>query len=202
MEQEKNRSTLKQALDRLPQYEPGKQLWRNIEAKIEQPAAGDDNLPLAHLPAYTPPPDVWNNISRNLEADKKEKRRPLLSYLSSRWMQAAAALVLLIAAGIWLMREPGPRIQMAYAQEEMSQFGQLIDWNEEEASFERIEKELAAANRPELNLLKEELTELTAAKQEVVEMMQSYGQDPKLINQLGDIERERSEVYRQIIDQM
>jgi hypothetical protein len=201
MEQEKNRSTLKQAISQLPQYEPAKNVWDRIATNLGQSSA-EDRRPLDQLPAYTPPPTVWNGISRALEADKKEKSRPRLAYLKPRWQQAAAALALLIGAGIWLMREPAPRIQMAYAQEEVSQFGERIDWNEEEASFERIEKELAAANRPELNLLKEELTELTEAKQDVVEMMQSYGQDPNLINQLGDIERERSEVYRQIIEQM
>jgi hypothetical protein len=47
-----------------------------------------------------------------------------------------------------------------------------------------------------------ELSELNGAREEVKTMLQSYGQDPQLVNQLSDIERTRSDIYRQIIEIM
>ena len=47
-----------------------------------------------------------------------------------------------------------------------------------------------------------EYEELSTAHQDVEAMLVSYGQDPKLIRQMADIERERSDIYRQIIEQI
>lgn len=204
MDFEKNQASLRKAIGQLPEYEPKALVWNRISQQLDTAAPAEEApLPLSQLPEYSPPPEVWNQLSKSLEEDSRLRRKGARRLKLSSWpMRVAAAGLVLVAALFWLLREPGPKVSVAYAQEQVSSFGLDIDWNEEEEAFARLEKQLAESNRPELNSLHQELEELSAAKAEVVGMLTSYGEDPKLINQLGEIERERSEIYRQIIKQI
>lgn len=76
------------------------------------------------------------------------------------------------------------------------------DWNDEEDSFQHIMDQLANIDDPKLNTLRAELEDLTKAKQEVEQMLREYGQDNRVIRQLVEIETQRSQVYRLVINEL
>lgn len=80
--------------DQLPEYEPGKDSWNNLERSLdfEKQLARS----LAGLPRHQPREESWNRIERRLT----HKRRPLIRYLT-----AAAAAAILLLAGIFLLQE-------------------------------------------------------------------------------------------------
>lgn len=201
MGEEKNRATLVRAIAQLRTYTPGAGAWARIEARLANPGEVDVaelKLAVQRLPGYAPPPAVWNEINRTLDDDRAARRVVLTR---RRWaMRIAAGLAILLTAGWWLLRESPPKVSIAYRQETVMQFNIVPDWDTEADAFQHLEGQLAAVNDPQLNNLRLEMEELTSAKEEVEAMLNNYGQDPQLIRQLSEIERERSELYRQIIE--
>ena len=198
---EKNRSTLKKAIEHLPEYTPPATLWDKLAKDLDNKDTLSDGL--SQLPGYSPPPQVWNAISTALEEDPKSAK---VRYLQiSRLMGIAAAGLLLLFAAFWLQREPAPKVALTYKQETISPIQITMDWDDNEPQFELVLQQLEQLESPtpSLNKLKLELEELNSAKQEVKVMLTAYGgRDPDLINQLGHIERERSAVYRELIKQI
>ncbi len=195
---EKNKDTLRNALGALPSYDPPSELWSKLDEELSRPQPASEEIPqLKHLPTYVPPASVWNQLSKQLDGDQK-RLRPKLSVA---WLSGiAATLALLVVAGVSLLREPPPKISKQYSQETMEQFAIVVDWTADDESFDRLQEQLAVVNDPTLNNLKVELEELNSAREEVEAIMHTYGNDPKLVHQLGEIERVRSDIYRQIIE--
>lgn len=201
MNTEKNKHTLKDALEQMKTYDAPDGLWSNLESALDNPAPTTElvlNEAVDKLPQHSPPPSVWNELTKALDDKKVVKVVPL--YKRRKLISIAAAAAILLGVAFWTLRESPPTINKIYAQVTMQQFQLDIDWDADEDSFERIGDQLAQINDPVLNNLKVELHELNTARNDVKEMLLSYGQDPQLVTQLGDIERERSDIYRQIIE--
>ena len=131
MDFEKNQASLRKAIGQLPEYEPDAQLWDHISQQLEAtvPARESSPLPLSQLPEYSPPTEVWNQLSKSLEEDSRLRRKGARRLKLSSWpMRVAAAGLVLVAALFWLLREPGPKVSIAYAQEQVSSFGLDIYW--------------------------------------------------------------------------
>lgn len=176
---EKNYTTLREALDRLPSY--------------EAPPLGSSRLTTEHLPTYAPPPAVWNKVNEGLA------RRPSVRRLPRRVLLGiAASLLVLVVAAFAMLYDAGPRISYAY-EREAAPTPVVADWNEDETSFDRARREIERRDEPSLNSLGHELDELNAAREEIKSMLVAYGEDPIVINQLAEIERERDDVYRRVL---
>ena len=182
-----HRKTLTDALGRLPQHHPPPSVWEGIE--------------LGRLPTYAPPAEVWNGISAGLDAAPEPQQRPTLRRLSPTVRRLAAAAVILLVLSLFLVdTDRGPEVTYAYTQEAPARDAAVIaDWNEDEESFTRVMRQIEDRNEPVLNELGYELSELNAAREEVKAILTAYGQDDSVVRQLGEIERERSDVYRQIL---
>ena len=199
---ERNYDNLRRHLDGLPEHTPPAGLWRKLEGRLADQSAAPLN---ERLPSYAPPPDVWNHIGRELDAQpvaplRLAHRRPR----RNRWLAVAAAVALLLSAGAFVINRSatttsGPTITYAYTQEPAPARTPVNDWDEDEASFERVRSAIAERDEPVLNVLASELDELTSAREEVKAMLASYGEDAGMVKQLAAIERERSDVYRRII---
>lgn len=201
MNVEKNKHTLKDALEQMKVYDAPGRLWSNLESALDNPAPTTEhvlNEAVDQLPQHSPPPSVWNKLTKALDGKKTAKIS--LFYKRRKLISIAAAAAILLGVAFWTLRESPPTINKVYAQVTMQQFQLDIDWDADEDSFERIGEQLTQVNDPQLNNLKVELQELNAARNDVKKMLLSYGQDPQLVTQLGDIERERSDIYRQIIE--
>jgi hypothetical protein len=193
---EKNTDKLREALDRLRPYEAPASAWEGIAEGLH-PVLADQ------LPSYQPAAGVWNSISREMErADEtaaqarfaKQRSLPLRSIAG-----IAAAIVLLISLGFGISRYQDRQIvTLAYSQE-VAPPPTLQDWDDNEDSFRNAIAEIEIRNEPGLNSLRYELDELTDAKEEIKAMLVAYGNDPGVIRQLVEIERDRSDIYRRII---
>lgn len=190
---EKNYRTLRDALDQLPDYGAAAGSWGEIERAMT-PGLGEQ------LPSYRPPAEVWNGLSQELDAAAQPAAKGKVRSMWPRFAAVAAALLLLVSVGLGLNRsiDRGPRISYAYEQEP-APAPIVADWGEDEASFARVAAEIEARNEPHLNTLHHELVELTEASQEIKAVLVSYGEDPKVVRQLAEIERDRSDIYRRII---
>ncbi len=198
---EKNRDNLKKALDQLPAYEPPAGLWDQIQSELSTPHVPNEEVlheAVQHLPAYAPPMTVWNKLARQL--DTVEQVHQLRVVRQRQVLQWAAAVAFLLATGYAILREPGPKVKLQYAQETVQQFQVEVDWNSDESIFAQLEEQLVQVNDPAINKLRFEYEELSTAHEDVSAMLKSYGRDPQLIRQMADIERERSDIYRQIIE--
>ncbi|WP_116106467.1 hypothetical protein [Lewinella sp. IMCC34191] len=193
---EKNYRTLREALDRLPNYDALGDSWSAIDGKLNQATSGASAPLGSRLPTHAPPPGVWNTISKELDEDKRARMRRLPL---RRWTSvAAAAAVLLLFVTVFLLYDGGPEISYAYSREAAPE-PVVADWDDDENSFQLARREVEERNEPHLNNLGHELDELTSAREEVKAMLVAYGEDPGIVQQLAEIERERDDVYRRII---
>lgn len=199
---EHNKDSLRRAIEQLKEHTPPADLWSKIAEGLEE--EDDKQQPLKEavqrLPAYTPPVNVWNKLSKQLDEDTSKRRLRVVRRRQILGWAAAAAVVL--SAVAWLMHEPGPSVRLQYAQETMQEFNLQVDWNSDEGTFAQLEEILSGVNDPEINKLRLEYEELSTAHHDVEAMLVSYGQDPQLVRQMADIERERTDIYRQIIEQI
>jgi len=193
---EKNKNTLREALNHLPQHEAPANAWAGISQGLS-PTLADK------LPTYQPPAGVWNSLSRKLEAEAttapvaKRRRLPVRVL-----MGAAAAIALLLTVGLGLVSgfQHQQSVTYAYTQEPApARSIEDTEQAEDEKSFQRAIAEIEARNEPRLNALRHEFDELTEAINEIKAVQVSYGDDPSIIRQLGEIERDRSDIHRRII---
>jgi hypothetical protein len=199
---EKNRKSLKDALQRMRSYDPPSSSWSRLEGRLDEPLPVEDETPLeralVQLPGHTPPPDVWNKL--NSELDKNQTAKRIRLKQRKQWLALAATLALVVSAAVWVFREPPPKVTLQYGEETLQQFSLDIDWNLDEDIFVQLEAYLDQTNDPTVNKLRVEYEELSSAHSDVEKMLRSYGQDPQLVRQMAEIERERTDIYRQIIE--
>ena len=192
---ETNYRTLRTALDRLPAYDAGPASWQGIIACLDRAEEARRAGLGDRLPTYAPPAGVWNAVSQTLDREKDTPVRRL----PRRWLGVAAGLALLLAAlGAYLGYDGGPDVSYAYSQEP-APAPAVADWDAEDPSFQRARQAVEQRNEPRLNNLGHELDELNSAREEVKAMLVAYGEDPKVVRQLAEIERERDDIYRRII---
>lgn len=193
--EELNKATLQKALAQLPEYAPQPELWGRIERELQHKEA------LRQLPEYAPPPEVWEGIHATL--DKPRSKAPL--FVSGWRKLAAAAVVTGLSLGLawwWLNADSPEQVATIYSQEK----GALIEAPsadpEDEAAFEEIPRQFAAmyASRqmPVARELQSSLEELNGAVSDIREVLDQYGADPELVQQLTLVERERTDVLKQM----
>ncbi|MEM6347506.1 MAG: hypothetical protein AAF927_26705 [Bacteroidota bacterium] len=137
---EENRDQLKAAIEQLPDYQAGPEIWDRLEAALDQEKTAQDNeikmqVSTALLPTYEAPQSVWNRLEKQLGG----KRRPL-------WLgRIAAAVVVLAAIGglaVWQRPEAGPPPPIA------------------EQSNQQSSLDLPVAESIEMSVLREQQAEL------------------------------------------
>ncbi|WP_020571450.1 hypothetical protein [Neolewinella persica] len=194
---EKNADKLRDALSRLPAYDAPGSAWDAIDKGLS-PTLADQ------LPTYQPAAGVWNAISRKMEqAEVATLQQTMAKQRQLPWRKLAgiaAAIALLLTVGIGLNSIDRPaKVTIAYHQE-IAPAMTIPDWDDNEASFTNALAEIEARNEPKLNALGQELIELNEAKEEIKATLVAYGDDASVIRQLAEIERDRSDIYRQIIE--
>jgi hypothetical protein len=74
--EELNKSTLKTALSKLPNYAPADSVWAGIELQLNIPQINELKT---QLKEYNPPPFIWDNLELELEKDAKNVQNTDLS---------------------------------------------------------------------------------------------------------------------------
>ena len=198
---EKNKHILKAALEKLPAYEPTDSVWTGIRQEL-----ADTPLKQAirDLPDYDPPEQLWMQIQDSLAT---EPAAPKVRRINWR---AAAAITLLLGCA-WLITQflpgaGGPDVKLSYSVEEVDNSLLAMDWMADEDAFDQLssmcEQHPFLCQRPDIQNLRRELNELTDAKFQLVDVLGPYGTDLGLIEQLNEIEMERTKLLKQILTEV
>lgn len=199
---EVNRTNLQRAIQELPTYEPPEGIWQHISGELDREASERPlREAIGQLRTYQPPGFVWEGIEKSLSepVPAPGKIRPLYPRIA-----AAAAAVLLILAAVRFWPEQTDRPQVVYTVEETSTPAPMLvaDWDADEDLIsdliDRFDSSPKAAHSAGYESLKEELEELNEAKEELEMIMQKYGQDAGTVEQLKEIELERTDVIKEM----
>ena len=201
---ELNRNTLQRAIRELPQYTPGEAVWASLEQALEAEQSEAALQEAIHkLPTYAPKDDLWGRIEQALA---QPARKPL--YVRRRVQLASAAVLAgaVLALVVWLNmpNDPGVQEQITYAQTAQAQ-SPKADWDADDALIANVAQAYAQrASFLQTNGrdLLSELEELNEAKAEIKAMMQRYGRDAQLIEHIIEIERERTQVVKQMAQEI
>lgn len=195
-----NRSTLIEALSMLPEHDPPDHLWEVVETELDLLNVLPESEPVAQvLPEFEPPSDLWNKITTEL--DGGGKMIPIW-----KWSARVAAALVFILATWWLMNiEQAPLDEgvLSYSIEVLEPSLEEADWDEDEDAFQQFMTLCQTGNfvceQPAFRNLKSELEELTEAKNDLKDAMGAYGASPELVQQMKQIELERTDLLKKMM---
>ena len=201
MENQSNKSW-REALNRLPDYDPPAGEWSRLSARLS--AEGPLHRALRELPEHEPPDAVWTGIEKGLDGGSSIRR--IGRY---RWMLGVAASLLLLVAtwSRWPAGGDSNEATPTYAYHtevlEDPLLAQLPT-DEDEAYFARLlrlcDEQPVSCARPAFEELRAELEELNVAREELEMALGAYGADVDLLQQLKEIELERTKVAQQLLE--
>ncbi len=199
---ELNKNILDEAIRELPQYTPPAEIWGRVESEmiaIEQDEVIADTA--NNLPLYTPPAFIWDGIEGQLSESQKPGKAVVIPIGVKRMVAVAAAAFGIILTSV-LLRSFQSDTQITYSEEVLEEAAFASDWNSDEADFEVVLAELEGNDYlgqiPEIQELKYELDELNEAKADIEAMMDQYGTDGEFIENIREIEMERTEVIKKL----
>lgn len=198
---EKNKDTLNEAIADLPTYQPPQYAWEGIERSLDR--LGNMQQALLHLPQHAAPSNIWKNIEQALDAPQQLPRPTVHRTLSRLKPWIAAATLCGLALGAWwfMDNEQASKTTIAYSEEVQMQINFAMDWEEEDETIEAVmtqAEQSPVADPQVIKRLKLEYHELNDARTEVEEMLKRYGQDDQLLKEVARIERERSQVIKEL----
>ncbi|PHN06389.1 hypothetical protein [Flavilitoribacter nigricans] len=196
---EKNKSILTEAIARLPVHRPPTLLWKEIEGQLEQ--RDNQQAALRNLPQHAAPPQVWEQIEQLL--DQPQAQPAVFRVLRGARPWIAAATLCGLALGTWwfLDTDVPAKTSIAYAEEQQIRAEFAVDWDDEAAQIAMVLEQVETspvADPQAVQRLKLEFDELTDARTEVEDMLKRYGEDESLLKEVARIERERSQVIKEL----
>ncbi|MEM6379837.1 MAG: hypothetical protein AAF705_16685 [Bacteroidota bacterium] len=198
---EGHKASLKRAIAALPEYEAPPFIWDSIDAELENDHK--DRLIQASIPEleiYKAPTSVWEGIESKLNAPKERKLNVVMNWRRLGGIAAGLLIILSIGFGFW----PKQMESATYASsvEPVDQYLLEADWDTDEATFAQVVKMhdeyTNTFNDLESLGLKAELQELNEARKELKTAIELYGNDHELIRQLAALERDRTQVIKQM----
>lgn len=194
---ESNRAKLRQALRSLPTYQPPAELWTRIEAQLTQQQEWQARL--RELPSHRPPDGIWEAIEHQLH--RPEPRIERILRLGRRFWPAAAIITGLCCCIWWLTKEPYPKISLRVGTEWHTAPEIPAEDDNVDMTFATLLAEAQQSPVSESALvqrLQREYEELSQAQEEVRTMLQRYGKAADLLKTWARLERERSQVIKQL----
>ena len=205
--QETNHHILKNALDRLPQYQaPGMVLDRIFQELNDLEANDHITWQVDELPVYAPPSMVWDQIAQDLDKERLSSRPIRKLSFGKRWAIAASFLVLVVAGMYFINESPRNTVSIAYTQEKKQFSDVSMDWNEDDDAIQEVveafSNSIMVKNTRGADELLLEMEELEDAKKAALEMLAKYGNDATVITKITQIEKERSVIVKEMVEIM
>lgn len=198
---EEQRATLKKAIAALPQYEAPTSIWSGIELQLE--IDHKDQLiqkTIPQLEVYAAPDLVWEGIQDRLKQNSEPRRISMLNWRRFGSIAAGILVLFSIGYGLW-PSQPSSASYTAYT-ETVDEYLLEADWDADEAAFAQVVKmhdDYSKTFHDKESIgLKEELQELNAARKELKSAIDLYGNDHELIRQLAALERDRTQIIKQM----
>lgn len=203
--QEKNYETLLRAIATLPERQAPRGSWHAIAHRLEEEQQFAQLSSTAkQLPVLPAPAGVWAEIEEELARPAAAPTRRLWA---RSWLGWAAALTLALTAAWYAWPEqPAASVTVSVSTEEADPSLLTADWDADEAAFAQV----SALYRQHRRVFSSpvgrdwlaELQELNDARAELKAAIETFGRDAVLLNQLADIERERSAILKKMAQQI
>lgn len=198
---EEQKTSLQRAITALPSYEAPPFVWEEINVQLDQDHQDQiikETIP--QLAAYEAPTMVWEGIENTLDKPASTKLVSLFNWKQLTKIAAGLLLLLSIGYGLW----PSDQTEVSYTAhtEPIDQYLLEADWDADEATFAQVvklhEEYSKTFKDTESASLKAELQELEEARKELKTAIELYGNDHELIRQLAALERDRTQVIKQM----
>ncbi|MBA4853125.1 hypothetical protein [Emticicia sp. BO119] len=174
----------------LPEYEPSDEVWKRIEAGLNNDFM---QKAISQLPEYEPDEEIWSNINRELN-----QKKPKLIV----WKWASIAASVLLIAGILIYTKPWNTTDISYSQEKIEKQLLLSSTDDSQKQYEMImaycKEQTYVCQNPEFKELKSELEDLNDASIQLKEAVGNYNTEPELMAQLSTIEQQKADVIRKM----
>lgn len=191
---EKNYKILQKALQKLPEYSPGEELWERMEISLH---ADPLNYIIHKLNKIEPPHSIWEHIDKELAIRGKYSTIKLWA----KWSLAAAAI--LVLGVVIVVAVKSNHKDLAYS-EELLLNEDVTRWQDDNAVVAQTltlicEAKPEVCRSTEFKKMKKELEFLDQSKQAVVKQLNQYNNDPELNIKLTKIELEQTEIINQMV---
>ena len=199
--EEKNQNKLKEAIGQLTQHEPDSRQWEKIEASLDFENKLQQLIP--KMPVHEPKSSLWDKIETQLEPAKENKHFQLNTIF--RYASAAAASILLLLAGIYVLKlYPQEKVKLTYSEEVVLQEPENPEISQEHnEALQFIQAQCGQLPeiclKPEFKELQLELAKLEEENRMLEQQIAVFGEDPVLIRNQIKIENLRAEFTKKLI---
>jgi hypothetical protein len=197
-----NKHILQQAIRELPKHSPPGIIWDNIEEDLLVLEQEDQiSEKVSELPEYDPPAMLWDNILEEIEAGPAGKQGKVIPF---GWRQVIsyAAVASGVILGVFWLGSTSSDTSITYSEEMIEETFLANDWDADEEDFEVVLAELDEnpinLQIPQIQQLRLELEELNEAKVEIEELIEAYGTDEEIVDQIREIELERTDIIKKL----
>ncbi|TKT90822.1 hypothetical protein [Dyadobacter frigoris] len=186
---EHHRNNFKNALAKLPSFQPADFIWTEIDRKLnEEPLQNA----LKSLPTQEPADFIWDNIENKISGTYKN---------NSAWWYAAAMILTISFTG-FLYNTHKTDSKISYSQEVIDTRLQTKTEPVTDQEYEKLvsycEAETVVCNDKNFKRLKQEYETLRSATQELQKAMGNYNTEPELTRQFSIVEQEKAEVLNEM----
>lgn len=202
---EKNKQTLRDAIEDLPSYSAPDGVWGHLEDALNEEAKEAPlQVALRGLPSYEPPTALWDQIETQLPPTAKVRILP--SALRWAGLAAAALALLLLARPFWQTtgsQSIAYETTVSYRTETVDARLLNRDWTDDEQAFAQVdelcERHPFLCKLQDITDMRTELQELTLAKEALQTALGNYGTDQHLLKQMTKIELERTQLLKKLL---
>ncbi len=177
----------------LPEYEPKDDVWKNIEAKLNDHVL---KKAIGKLASYEPKDELWEQIEVELAPKTIE-------FHAWKWVSIAACIALMVGVYFWYNTDNQPLI---YSEQKIDENLLLNPSDDSQQQYEMIvaycKQQTYVCENTEFKALKTELEELNTASIQLKEAVGQYNTEPELMAQLTTIEQQKSEILRKMAAQI
>lgn len=189
---------LEKVIRNLPEYEPDKELWTQIESQLyfEEKV----NTELINLTEVDINDRTWEKIEKRLNFSKKAIRKVLIYSLSA----AATFAIILGLSGIFNKNQ---EVKISYSTEQIStdeNYNEVekVDLDPLKFLEQNCLAKVDICNSPEFKEQKATLLEIENERKNITETINAYGESPELVKSLIKIENLKSEILRDLIKRL
>lgn len=189
-----NHKILQKALQTLPEYSPGEELWEKMETSLNDDAL---HYLIQKLIKLEPPQSIWEYINKQLLS----RERFAGIKLWAKWSIAAASVLVL---GIVIVVAVNSNHNHLDYSDKLMLNKDATWWQNDDAVVNQTltlicEAKPEVCRSTEFRKMKEELEDLDLSKQAVVKQLNKYNKDPELNLKLTKIELKQTEIINQMV---
>ena len=186
---EHHKNILKDALSKLPAFQPSDHVWAGIETKLKEIPLHEA---LKKLPSLEPEEFIWENIQS--KSVKEKYRNPI-------WWYAAAMIFLAVPIGFWFAQNPA-NASVSYSKETMDVRLQVKKTKSTDLQYDKLkrycEAETVVCKSPDFRQLQQEYEALVRASRQLQDAMGAYNTEPELMRQFSIVEQGKAEILNEM----